>query len=58
MIALEVSGVVKNGRLPTQVAERISEVLHRMEERRLVITIREQKRRRVSRGKPGPCRIG
>jgi hypothetical protein len=44
--ALEFSGVVTNGKLPKDISERIGSVISGMEGKRLVVAIREQKKRR------------
>jgi hypothetical protein len=44
--ALEFSGLVANGKLPREVAERVASTIRRMEGKRLVIAIKEQKRKR------------
>lgn len=44
--ALEFSGQVTCGRLPAAVSEKIAAVIRRMDGKRLVISVREQKRRR------------
>jgi hypothetical protein len=44
--AIEFSGLVKDGRLPATVAEKFNDVLRRLDGKRFILTIREQKRRR------------
>jgi hypothetical protein len=47
--ALEFSGIVTNGKLPREVSERIASTIRRMEGKRLLIVIKEQKRQRSNK---------
>lgn len=49
MKALEFSGLVTSGKLPPQVAQAIASAIRRLEGKRLVVSLREQKRRRSTR---------
>lgn len=46
MSAVEIPAVIQNGMLPAAVQQRLAAVLSRMEGKRIILTVREQKRRR------------
>lgn len=44
--SLEFCGLVTDGKLPAEVSDKIAAVIRRMEGKRVLVTVREQKRRR------------